>query len=71
MRFARVPDDGSKSRLDRLAERAKELDDMIQRAAKIQKRIIEEIQKIGRSDRMKTQKFTPIPTPRKRRRGNR
>ena len=63
-----MPDDGAKKRIDRLARRAKELDDMIQRAAKVQKRIVEEIRLIGRSDRMRSQPSTPIPKTRRNRR---
>ena len=60
-----MPDDGAKRRIDRLARRAKELDDMIQRAAKVQKRIVEEIRQIGLSDRMTAQPSTPIPRARR------
>ena len=61
-----MPDrDGSKRRINRLARRAKELDDMIERAAKMQKHIVEEIRQIGQGDRMTRQRLTPIPKARK------
>jgi len=40
----------AKRRLDELARRAQQLDDLIQRAAEIQKQVIEEIKNIGRPD---------------------
>jgi hypothetical protein len=39
-------------RIERLAERAKKLDDIIKKAAEMQKKIVDEIQQIGRGDRM-------------------
>jgi hypothetical protein len=38
-------------RLDRLARRAKQLDDVIQKAAQMQKQIVEQIRRIGVADR--------------------
>ena len=58
----------SARRLNRLAERAKKLDDVIKKAAEMQKQIVAEIQKIGIRDRMRTQKSTSIPKSRKPRR---
>ena len=49
---------GDSARIRRLAKRAKDLDDMIARAAKMQKRIVEEIERIGLRDRIKTQRMT-------------
>jgi hypothetical protein len=46
------------ARINRLAKRAKELDDMIAKAAKMQKRIVEEIQRIGVRDRVRKQRMT-------------
>lgn len=66
-----MPDDGAKQRIDRLARRAKALDDMIQRAAKMQKRIVEEIRQIGRADKVTAQRSTPIPKARRKRRNAR
>ena len=45
-------DDESARRIDRLAKEAKELDDMITKAAQMQKRIVAEIQRIGKRDRV-------------------
>ena len=59
--------DGSKQRIDRLARRAKQLDDVIQRAAKMQKQIVEEIRQIGRGDRVTRQPMTPVPRRRRKR----
>lgn len=44
------------SHVDRLAKRAKELDDMIAKATQTQKRIMEEIQRIGLRDRLAEQR---------------
>jgi hypothetical protein len=46
-------------RIDRLAKRAKELDDVIAKAAKMQKRIVEEIRRIGVRDRFRKQPMSP------------
>jgi hypothetical protein len=62
-----MADDASKKRLDPLAQRAKELDDVIQRAAAIQKRIVEEIRQIGLAD--KPNNLQPTQTPKPRRNG--
>jgi hypothetical protein len=59
-------------RVDRLAKRAKELDDMIAKAAKMQKRIIEEILRIGQRDHLTKQRVSAATLKarrRKRRRG--
>ena len=58
-----MPDD-SIQRLNRLAERAKRLDDMIQKAAKMQKQIVEDIRRIGVGDKVKTQRATRTPSAR-------
>jgi small-conductance mechanosensitive channel len=58
--------DESVRRLNRLAERAKQLDDMIQKAAQMQKKIVESIQKLGASDKVKRQRMTSARKPRKR-----
>jgi len=51
-------DDDNARRIDRLVKRAKELDDMIAKAAKMQKRIVEEIQRIGSGDRISKQRMS-------------
>jgi hypothetical protein len=53
--------DDSFRRLDRLATRAKKLDDVIKRAAEMQKQIVEEIRQIGRADRVTNKKPTRTP----------
>jgi hypothetical protein len=58
--------DDSVRRLNRLAERAKQLDDMIQKAAKMQKKIVEAIQRLGNADKVMRQRTTRVPRPRKR-----
>jgi hypothetical protein len=55
------------NRLDRLARRAKELDDMIAKTAKMQKKIVEEIQRIGKRDRLMKQRASATPRTRRRR----
>jgi hypothetical protein len=50
--------DESSRRLDRLAQRAKELDNMIVKAAEMQKRIVEDIRRIGQADRLTGQPAT-------------
>jgi hypothetical protein len=46
--YGRTPmSDDNIERLNRLAERAKKLDDLIQSAAKMQKQIVEEIRRIS------------------------
>ena len=58
----------SSDRLDRLAERAKKLDEVIQRAAEMQKRIVEEIRQIGKNDKISRQRMSATPQPRRTRR---
>ena len=55
--------DDAASRLNRLAERAKKLDDVIQKAAQMQKRIVEEIRRIGTDTRQVNQRATRVPRP--------
>ena len=50
--------DDSARRLNRLAQRAKELDDMITKAAKMQKGIVEEIRRIGLRDTLRKQRMS-------------
>ena len=54
------------SRIDRLAKRAKELDDMIAKTAKMQKRIVEEIRRIGQRDRLMKQRASATLKARRR-----
>ena len=61
-----MPDD-SKRRLDRLARQAKQLDDVIQKAAQMQKRIVEEIRRIGTADKVTNNRLTRTPTAKKKR----
>jgi hypothetical protein len=58
-------DDDNARRIDRLVKRAKELDDMIAKAAKMQKRIVEEIQRIGTGDRISKQRMSSAPKGRR------
>jgi hypothetical protein len=60
--------DDSARRLDRLAQRAKQLDDVIQKAAAMQKRIVEEIRKIGTDTKSVHQPVTPTPRQKRRKR---
>jgi hypothetical protein len=62
------PDDGAQ-RLKRLAARARQLDDMIQKAAQMQKRIVDEIEKIGVDRKLVKTRLSRAPAakPRKRR----
>jgi hypothetical protein len=61
-------DDSSRRRqIDRLAERAKQLDDMIQKAAAMQKKIVKEIQRIGTGDRVVNRAPTKTPNGRRKR----
>ena len=53
--------DESRRRLERLAKRAKALDNMIIKAAKMQKRIVDEIRQIGKADRPRRQRMTRTP----------
>ena len=53
-----MADDDNSRRIDRLAKRAKELDDLIAKTAKMQKRIVEEIRRIGQRDRLIRQRVT-------------
>jgi len=62
-----MPDDAAR-RIARLAKRAKELDDLIAKTAKMQKKIVDEIQRLGINDRVTRQAATPIPSRRKRQR---
>ena len=62
-----MADDNSR-RIDRLAEEAKELDDMIAKAAKMQKRIIEEIVRLGQRDRVMKQRASATVKARRRKR---
>jgi hypothetical protein len=55
----------STRRLNRLAKRAKALDDMIAKAAQMQKEIVEEIRRIGAGDRLRRQRITRTPKPRR------
>jgi hypothetical protein len=59
-------DDESARRLNRLADEAKELDDMIAKAAKMQKRIVEEIRRIGLRDHIKRQRMSATSKARRR-----
>jgi hypothetical protein len=61
--------DDSIRRLNRLAERAKKLDDLIQNAAKIQKQIVEEIRRIGERDKLNARRPTATLKPRPKGRG--
>ena len=63
-------DDESARRLKRLAERAKELDDMIAKAAKMQKKIVEEIQRIGLRDHIRKQRMSATLKARRRKKQN-
>jgi hypothetical protein len=53
--------DENARRVERLAKRAKELDNMIMKAAKMQKRIVDEIRQIGIADRPRRQRMTKTP----------
>ena len=48
--------DDSSDHINRLAKRAKELDDMIAKTAKMQKRIVEEIRRLGQKDKFAKQR---------------
>ena len=62
----RVPmTDDNAQRLKRLAERAKTLDDAIRRAAQMNKQIVEEIRRLGERDKLKAQRPTSTPKPRR------
>jgi hypothetical protein len=50
--------DDDARRIDRLVKRAKELDDMIAKAAKMQKRIVDEIRRIGLRDHIRKQRMS-------------
>lgn len=66
--------DDAARRLNRLAERAKKLDDVIQKAAQMQKRIVEEIRRIGTDTKQVNQRVTRVPRPKARKKravGNR
>ena len=58
-------EDGARQ-LERLAKRAHDLDDMIAKTAKMQKRIVEEIKRIGMRDRLKRQRMTATRKARRR-----
>jgi hypothetical protein len=57
--------ENSQDRLNRLADEAQRLDDMIREAAGIQKRIVEEIRQIARANAVETK--APSATPKDRR----
>jgi hypothetical protein len=57
----------STRRLDRLAKRAKQLDDVIKKAAEMQKRIVEEIRRIGVADKPARQRMSVSDRRRRRR----
>jgi hypothetical protein len=44
--------DNSRRRINRLAKKARALDNMIVKAAKMQKELVEEIRKIGTNDKL-------------------
>jgi hypothetical protein len=56
------------SRIRRLAKEAKELDDMIAKTAKLQKRIIEQIVRLGQRDRVTKQRASATVKDRRRKR---
>jgi hypothetical protein len=55
--------DESARRLERLAQRAKELDNMIVKAAEMQKRIVDDIRRIGQADKFTGQQATATRKP--------
>ncbi len=55
--------DESSRRLERLAQRAKELDNMIVKAAEMQKRIVEDIRRIGQADKLTGHQATAARKP--------
>ena len=57
--------DDNVRRLNRLAKRAKELDDMIEKAAQMQKRIVTEIQRIGNADKQIQRRLPAVPKARR------
>ena len=59
--------DDSYRRIERLANEAKRLDDVIQKAAQMQKRIVEELKQIGKKDKLTRQRSTRTPRPKRRR----
>ena len=54
--------DDNAQRIKRLAQRAKELDEVIVKAAKMQKRIVEEIQRLDLRDRPRKQRMSVTTT---------
>ena len=56
-----------RDRIVRLAKRAQQLDDVIKKAADMQKAIVEEIRQIGKADRLSTRRPTRTPRRRKKR----
>jgi len=57
--------DDSSRRINRLAKRARELDNMTAKAAKMQKKIVEEIRQIGTGDKpTRRQRMSKTPKPR-------
>ena len=56
--------DDNAQRLKRLAERAKKLDEAIQRAAQMNKQIVDEIRRLGERDRLKAHRATRTPRAR-------
>jgi hypothetical protein len=65
--MSRMASDNSR-RLGRLAKRAKQLDDAIQKAAQTQKRIVEEIRRIGKADKVTAQRLSATPKAQRRKR---
>ena len=58
--------DDNLRRLNRLAARAEQLDDMIQKAAQMQKKIVDALQELGKEDKLKQQRMTRTRRSRKR-----
>ena len=59
--------DDSSRRIQRLAKRAKQLDDVIKKAAEMQKRIVTEIQRLGSADQVSNKRPTRTPNSSRRR----
>jgi hypothetical protein len=58
--------DESSRRINRLAKKARALDNMILKAAKMQKQIVEEIRRIGAEDKpARSQRMTKTPKARR------
>jgi hypothetical protein len=60
--------DDDSSRIKRLAKQAKQMDDMIAKTAKMQKRIMEEIIRLGQRDRVTKQRASATLKARRRKR---